>query len=214
MRSSYDAPNDVFLLERSTQSLRAGDVNETRVTNFYKEHLDGKTMRGGTDIWWTGGAQPDRKIQGWVLTPPGFQKGEIGKYPAIMMIHGELFLFTLCRHNCLTAYPGGPSALWQDIWFPRYNLNSESRVFPNRQHHSHSHWYPAYTNQGYVVFAPNGTGSTSFGQEFQDAIAEDWGGAPFQDMRAGWKEFLSQYPEVDRTRTVGWGASWGGYGVT
>jgi dipeptidyl aminopeptidase/acylaminoacyl peptidase len=92
MRSSYDAPNDVYLLKHSTQSPRAGDVNETRVTNFYRERLDGKTMRGGTDIWWSGGAQPDRKIQGWVLTPPGFQKGEIGKYPAIMMINGKVFL--------------------------------------------------------------------------------------------------------------------------
>ncbi|KZV96420.1 alpha/beta-hydrolase [Exidia glandulosa HHB12029] len=89
---------------------------------------------------------------------------------------------------------GGPQASWQDMWFPRYSLN-------------------VYANQGYVVFAPNPTGSTSFGQEFTDAISGDWGGAPFEDMRAGWKEFLKLYPEVDAERTGCWGASWGGYAV-
>jgi dipeptidyl aminopeptidase/acylaminoacyl peptidase len=70
-----------------------------------------------------------------------------------------------------------------------------------------------YANQGYVIFAPNPTGSTSFGQALTDAIAEDWGGAPFIDMRAGWTEFLKRYPEVDDSRTAAWGASWGGYAI-
>lgn len=73
--------------------------------------------------------------------------------------------------------------------------------------------YSVYANQGYVLFAPNWTGSVSFGQSFTDAIAGDWGGAPFEDMRAGWTEFIKQHPEVDTERTAGWGASWGGYGV-
>jgi hypothetical protein len=37
-----------------------------------------------------------------------------------------------------------------------------------------------------------------------DASAEDHG---------GWTEFLKQYPEVDESRTAGWGASWGGYAI-
>ncbi|KAF7985586.1 hypothetical protein HWV62_3875 [Athelia sp. TMB] len=32
--------------------------------------------------------------------------------------------------------------------------------------------------------------------EFTDAIAEDWGGKPFIDLRAGWQHVLDNYPEV------------------
>ena len=55
-----------------------------------------------------------------------------------------------------------------------------------------------FAQQGYFVIAPNPTGSTSFGQEFTDAITEDWGGRPFVDMQKGWKYALEQYPEVLR----------------
>ena len=32
--------------------------------------------------------------------------------------------------------------------------------------------------------------------ELTDAIAEDWGGAPFVDLKKGWDYALKQYPEV------------------
>lgn len=37
-----------------------------------------------------------------------------------------------------------------------------------------------------------------FPEELTDAIAEDWGGKPFVDLRAGWKHILDNYPEVRR----------------
>jgi dipeptidyl aminopeptidase/acylaminoacyl peptidase len=46
-----------------------------------------------------------------------------------------------------------------------------------------------------------------------DAVAGDWGGAPFVDMRIGWGELLKQYPAVDPGRAAAIGGSWGGYGV-
>ena len=66
------------------------------------------------------------------------------------------------------------------------------------------------------MVAINPTGSTGFGQskhtfdfssgsdstpriynsEFTDAIAQDWGGAPFVDMQNGWKYALEHFPEV------------------
>jgi hypothetical protein len=63
------------------------------------------------------------------------------------------------------------------------------------------------------VFVPNFTGSTGFGQEFVDAVAGDWGGAPFVDMRAGWAHVCSLYPEIDEDRAGAAGGSWGGYAV-
>ena len=53
-----------------------------------------------------------------------------------------------------------------------------------------------FAQQGYFVVMINPTGSTTFGQEFTDAIAEDWGGKPFTDMIEGWKFALDSYPEV------------------
>ncbi|EED79171.1 predicted protein [Postia placenta Mad-698-R] len=59
----------------------------------------------------------------------------------------------------------------------------------------------------------NPTGSTTFGQDFTDAISENWGGRPFEDMQKGWKHVLKTYPEIDPDRAVAAGASWGGYAI-
>jgi len=89
---------------------------------------------------------------------------------------------------------GGPQGAWEDQWSNRWNPN-------------------IFTQQGYFVIMINPTGSTTFGQEFTDAIAEDWGGKPFVDMQKGWKYALDVYPEIDPDRAVAAGASWGGYAI-
>ncbi|TFK24997.1 hypothetical protein FA15DRAFT_739131 [Coprinopsis marcescibilis] len=89
---------------------------------------------------------------------------------------------------------GGPQGAWEDQWSTRWNPN-------------------VFANQGYFVIMINPTGSTTFGQEFTDAIAEDWGGKPFLDMINGWKHALQKYPEIDADRAVAAGASWGGYAI-
>ncbi|KDR82578.1 hypothetical protein GALMADRAFT_237969 [Galerina marginata CBS 339.88] len=89
---------------------------------------------------------------------------------------------------------GGPQGAWEDQWSTRWNPN-------------------IFAQQGYFVLMINPTGSTTFGQEFTDAIAEDWGGKPFTDMIHGWKHALEEYPEIDPDRAVAAGASWGGYAI-
>jgi len=89
---------------------------------------------------------------------------------------------------------GGPQGAWEDQWSTRWNPN-------------------VFAQQGYCVVAMNPTGSTTFGQEFTDAIAEDWGGKPFIDMKNGWDHVLQHYPQVDPDRAVAAGASWGGYAI-
>ncbi|KAF9013539.1 alpha/beta-hydrolase [Cyathus striatus] len=89
---------------------------------------------------------------------------------------------------------GGPQGAWEDQWSTRWNPN-------------------VFTQQGYFVIMINPTGSTTFGQEFTDAIAEDWGGKPFVDMIEGWKYALNKYTEIDPDRAVAAGASWGGYAI-
>ncbi|RDB17836.1 Dipeptidyl-peptidase 5 [Hypsizygus marmoreus] len=89
---------------------------------------------------------------------------------------------------------GGPQGAWEDQWSNRWNPN-------------------IFAQQGYFVLLINPTGSTTFGQEFTDAIAEDWGGKPFIDLQKGWKYALDTYSEIDPDRAVAAGASWGGYAI-
>ncbi|KAJ7189841.1 Alpha/Beta hydrolase protein [Mycena pura] len=90
---------------------------------------------------------------------------------------------------------GGPQGAWEDQWSTRWNPN-------------------VFAQQGYFTVLINPTGSTTFGQEFTDAIAEDWGGKPFVDMIAGWKYVLDSYPQARHIhRAVGAGASYGGYAI-
>ncbi|KAF7314487.1 Dipeptidyl-peptidase 5 [Mycena kentingensis (nom. inval.)] len=89
---------------------------------------------------------------------------------------------------------GGPQSAWEDQWSNRWNPN-------------------IFAQQGYFTVMINPTGSTTFGQEFTDAIAEDWGGKPFEDLIAGWKYILDTYPQIDPDRAVAAGASWGGYAI-
>lgn len=89
---------------------------------------------------------------------------------------------------------GGPQGAWDDNWSTRWNPN-------------------VWAQQGYVIVAINPTGSTTFGQDFTDAISGDWGGRPFEDLRKGWAYVRQHYPQIDFDRAVAAGASWGGYAV-
>ena len=87
---------------------------------------------------------------------------------------------------------GGPQGAWTDSWSTR--------------------WNPAiFAEQGYVVIAPNPTGSTSYGQRFTDAITEEWGGLPYDDLVKGLDYIKNNLDYVDTDRAVALGASYGGY---
>jgi dipeptidyl aminopeptidase/acylaminoacyl peptidase len=87
---------------------------------------------------------------------------------------------------------GGPQGAWIESWSTR--------------------WNPAvFAEQGYVVVAPNPTGSTGYGMAFQNSIRKEWGGRPYQDLVKGF-EYIEKYmPYVDTSRAVCLGASYGGY---
>ncbi len=97
-----------------------------------------------------------------------------------------------------TKYPlaylihGGPQGAWLDQWSTR--------------------WNPAiFAEQGYVVVAPNPTGSTGYGQAFCDAIQRSWGGLPYEDLVQGFDYIKDNLAYVDTARAVALGASYGGY---
>lgn len=87
---------------------------------------------------------------------------------------------------------GGPQGAWNDQWSTR--------------------WNPAvFAEQGYIVICPNPTGSTGYGQAFTDAIRNEWGGLPYEDLVKGFEYIESDLDCVDTTKAVALGASYGGY---
>ncbi len=76
----------------------------------------------------------------------------------------------------------------------------------------HYRWNPqAYAGAGYAVVMVDFHGSTGYGQAFTDAINNDWGGAPFEDLMKGLDFALQKYPFLDKDRMGALGASYGGY---
>jgi len=75
------------------------------------------------------------------------------------------------------------------------------------------HEFALFSGAGYFVFFCNPRGSTGYGQAFTDGVRADWGGKPVDDLMAGVRHVLSEYPAVDPTRVGAWGGSYGGYVV-
>ena len=87
---------------------------------------------------------------------------------------------------------GGPESSWTSSW-------------------SYS-WNPSmYAQQGYVVVMINPHGSTGVTSEFQNAVRNDWGGVPYQDIITGINYVFDNYNYVDRDRVCAAGGSYGGY---
>jgi dipeptidyl aminopeptidase/acylaminoacyl peptidase len=89
---------------------------------------------------------------------------------------------------------GGPQGSFNDAWSTRWN----PRVL---------------ASQGYAVISVDFHGSTGYGQAFTDAINQDWGGKPLEDLQKGFAAALALDPQIDGTRACAMGASYGGYMV-
>jgi dipeptidyl aminopeptidase/acylaminoacyl peptidase len=73
-------------------------------------------------------------------------------------------------------------------------------------------WNPRTFSAGrYAVVSVDFHGSTGFGQAFTDAIRQDWGGKPLEDLQKGWAFALSKDPQLDGNRACALGGSYGGY---
>lgn len=73
-------------------------------------------------------------------------------------------------------------------------------------------WNPqTYAGQGYAVVMIDFHGSTGYGQAFTDAISQDWGGKPLEDLQKGWAAAQKKYAFLDGANACALGASYGGY---
>lgn len=96
------------------------------------------------------------------------------------------------KYPLVVSVHGGPQVALPDSWSTRWNpLLSAS--------------------QGYVVLIPNYSGSSTFGQEFEDSVGEGWGARPYDDVMACFEYVEQNCPFVDTSRSVAMGGSFGGY---
>jgi len=89
---------------------------------------------------------------------------------------------------------GGPEGAWDPAWSYRWNPQ-------------------LWAHRGYVAVMINPHGSSGQGIKFQDAVRDDWGGVPYQDLMTGLDYALANYKFIDEDRMCACGASYGGYMV-
>ncbi len=87
---------------------------------------------------------------------------------------------------------GGPQGHWEDDFHYRWNTE-------------------LFASKGYVVIAPNPTGSTGYGQKLTNAVSKDWGGAPYVDLMKVYDYAVKNFKFIDKKNTFAAGASYGGY---
>ncbi|MFO1469179.1 MAG: S9 family peptidase [Steroidobacteraceae bacterium] len=89
---------------------------------------------------------------------------------------------------------GGPEGSMANEWHWRWNAQS-------------------FAGAGYAALMIDFHGSTGYGQAFTDAINQDWGGKPLEDIQKGLAAALARYRWIDGTRACALGGSYGGYMV-
>ena len=73
-------------------------------------------------------------------------------------------------------------------------------------------WNPAvFAGAGYGLVAVDFHGSTGYGQGFSDAIRDNWGGWPLEDLQKGLKAATDKFAWLDADNACALGASYGGY---
>jgi dipeptidyl aminopeptidase/acylaminoacyl peptidase len=73
-------------------------------------------------------------------------------------------------------------------------------------------WNPAvFAGAGYGLVAVDFHGSTGYGQAFTDAIRDNWGGWPLEDIQKGLAAATAKFGWLDGDNACALGASYGGY---
>jgi dipeptidyl aminopeptidase/acylaminoacyl peptidase len=96
------------------------------------------------------------------------------------------------KYPLILLIHGGPQGQWTDDFHYRWNTQ-------------------LFASKGYVVIAPNPTGSTGYGQELTNEISKNWGGNAYKDIMNATDYALNNFNYIDKKNTFAAGASFGGY---
>jgi dipeptidyl aminopeptidase/acylaminoacyl peptidase len=169
VRSEADHPGDVFYTT---------DAETRRLTRVNDDYLDTHHVGEPQEVRFE---SDGHEIQGWVLTPPGYdddtgendEGSDDDRYPLVVEVHG------------------GPHAMWTTagtVW----------------------HEFQALAGEGYVVFWCNPRGSTGYGAAFAEAIERDWGAVTATDVLNGLDHTVDGWA-VDPEEAYLTGGSFGGF---
>lgn len=95
------------------------------------------------------------------------------------------------RYPAIVDYYGGTHPVWREF----------GGRFPKE-------WW---ASQGYVVYVPEPSGTTGYGQAHSAVHVNDWGPIASEEIQDGTRAFLAAYPAVDGKRVGCIGASYGGF---
>ncbi len=118
-------------------------------------------------------------------------EGAAGKKIQSILVKPPFFDSTK-KYPMIFLIHGGPQGHWSDDFHYRWNTQ-------------------LFASKGYVVIAPNPTGSTGYGQELTDAISGDWGGNPYKDLMNAVDYSFNNFNFIDKKNIFAAGASYGGY---
>ncbi len=96
------------------------------------------------------------------------------------------------RYPLVLEIHGGPNGAFYDSFVP---------------------WHQVLAGAGYLTLAVNPRGSSTYGEEFVDAVLGDWGGDDYRDLMAA-VDLVCQRDYVDTDRLGVHGYSYGGYMTT
>jgi dipeptidyl aminopeptidase/acylaminoacyl peptidase len=112
--------------------------------------------------------------------------------------HDRVWGWTLKPSNTAAKLPisflvhGGPQGSFSDSWSYRWN----PRLF---------------IAPGYAAVSVDFHGSTGYGQAFTDAIHQNWGGWPLEDLQKGLAYATAHDPQLEAENVCALGGSYGGY---
>ncbi len=118
-------------------------------------------------------------------------KGAEGRKIESILVKPPFFDSTK-KYPLILLIHGGPQGHWSDDFHYRWNTQ-------------------LFASKGYVVIAPNPTGSTGYGQKLTNDISGDWGGNPYKDIMNATDYALKNFSYIDKNNTFAAGASYGGY---
>jgi dipeptidyl aminopeptidase/acylaminoacyl peptidase len=124
------------------------------------------------------------KVENWVATlPDGMELDGFVYYPPDFDASK--------KYPVIVYYYGGTSPITRDFG-GRYPKN-------------------IWAGQGYVVYVPNPSGATGYGQEYAARHVNDWGVLTAPEVIEGTKAFLAAHDFADPARVGCMGASYGGF---
>jgi dipeptidyl aminopeptidase/acylaminoacyl peptidase len=150
------------------------------------------------------------------MNPDGSDVKSITKMNAAKLANArmgtfEQYSFKGAHDDTVYGFVGKPADFKEGVKYPVAFLihGGPQGSFGNEFHYR---WNPqAYAGAGYATVFVDFHGSTGYGQKFCDAIHNDWGGAPYEDLMKGLDAAIAKYSFLDGSRVAALGASFGGY---